>query len=64
MVMTNLSVPYRFCRFMLRLLENSDSEELQDLLYEKVGELFSSPQTDDEVAAYRDVYHSRGVSPN
>ena len=49
---------------MLRLLENSESDELQDLLYEKVGELFSSPQTDDEVAAYRDVYHSRGVSPN
>ena len=47
---------------MLRLLENSESDELQDLLYEKVGELFSSPQTDDEVAAYRDVYHSRGVT--
>ena len=43
---------------MLRLLENSDSEELQDLLYEKVGELFSSSQSDDEVAAYRTYFLS------
>ena len=58
MVMTNLSVPYRFCRFMLRLLENFDSEELQDLLYEKVGELFSCSQSDDEVAAYKTYFLS------
>ena len=46
---------------MLRLLENSESDELQDLLYEKVGELFSSPQTDDEVAAYRDCLKALNV---
>ena len=58
MVMTNLSVPYRFCRFILRLLENSDSEELQDLLYEKIGELLSCSQSDDEVAAYKTYFLS------
>ena len=41
---------------MLKLLENSESEELQDLLYEKVGELFSCCQSDDEVTtAYRKI---------
>lgn len=45
---------------MLRLIENSDSDQLQDLLYEKVGELFSSTQSDDQVTAYRDVIQRLG----
>lgn len=48
----------RYCRSMLRLIENSDSDQLQDLLYDKVGELFSSTQSDDEVTAYRTYFLS------
>ena len=43
---------------MLKMLEDSDSEELQDVLYEKVGELFSCSQSDDETAAYRTYFLS------
>ena len=53
--MSHLNFSPRYCRSMLRLIENSDSDQLQDLLYEKVGELFSSTQSDDQVTAYRDV---------
>jgi len=48
----------RYCRLMLRLLENSDAEQLQELLYEKVGKLYSSSQSDDDVAAYRTYFLS------
>ena len=43
---------------MLRLLENSESEELQDLLYSKVGELISSSEADGEAAAYKTYFLS------
>ena len=58
--MSHLNFSPRYCRSMLRLIENSDSDQLQDLLYEKVGELFSSTQSDDQVTAYRDVIQRPG----
>ena len=49
---------------MLRLLENSDAEQLQDLLYDKIGKLFSASQSDDAVTAYRDgTKHNNDKSP-